>query len=152
VRAIRCSARWTWSNAGEPTKNVAILRSSPSSEPPPWLGEVYERRRHRTIRLVELSIAALTRAGKRTSLAAIARASKTVDPNEPDGISESAIVHNEEAYALYRQHAEHKRAAQRKPSAEPRAPTTDACRIHVTPAVIVAALVSGNCTRVKPNS
>jgi hypothetical protein len=51
---------------------VATSRSSPSSEPPAWLGEVYGRRRRRTLRLVELSIAALTRADERASLARLA--------------------------------------------------------------------------------
>jgi hypothetical protein len=55
-----------------------------------------------------LSIAALTRSGERASLAAIARVSKTVDAQEPEGISESAILHNDEAYALYRQHTPNK--------------------------------------------
>lgn len=96
-------------------KNVATSRSrsSPSSEPPAWLRAVYERRRRRTVRLVRLSIAALERAGKPTSLAALARISKTVDPEEPDGVSESAILHNEEAYALYRQHTPSKLPRQR---------------------------------------
>jgi hypothetical protein len=88
-------------------------RSSPASEPPPWLRAVYDRRRRRTVRLVRLSIAALERAGKPISLAALARTSKTVDPAEPAGVSESAILHNEEAYALYRQHAPSKRPRRR---------------------------------------
>jgi hypothetical protein len=113
-------------------KNVATSRSSRSSEPPTWLGDVYERRRRRTVRLVELSIAALTRAGERASLATIARASKTVDPEEPDGVSESAILHNEEAYALYRRQAEHKPQTHRKPSPERRTNTSDNNRIHVS--------------------
>jgi hypothetical protein len=36
-----------------------------------------------------------------------------VDPEEPDGVSESAILHNEEACALYRRHAPSKRPRQR---------------------------------------
>jgi hypothetical protein len=99
-------------------KPVAASRSSRSSEPPAWLGEVYEHRRRRTVRLVELSIAALLQAGERASLAAIARISKKVDPREPDGISESAILHNDEAYVLYRQHAQNKGHRQRKRSAQ----------------------------------
>jgi hypothetical protein len=97
-------------------KNVAISRSSRSSEPPAWLGEVYERRRRRTVRLVELSIATLERAGEKPSLAAIARVSKTVDPKEPKGISESAILHNQEAFALYGQHADRHRRPSPKPA------------------------------------
>jgi len=67
---------------------------------------------------VGLSVAALTHAGERPSLAAIARVSKTIDPADPHGVSESAILHNEAAYALYRQHAEYKRRMQRKQSAQ----------------------------------
>src|SRR5262249_40946592 len=120
VPAIRCCARWTWSNAGETMKNVAVSRSSPSSEPPAWLGEVYERRRQRTVRLVQLSIAALPRAGERPSLSAIARASKTIDPSEPRGSSENAILHNEAAYALYRQRTARKRQTPGGPSSKRR--------------------------------
>jgi hypothetical protein len=92
---------------------------------------VYERRRRRTVRLVELSISALQRAGKRTSLAAVARISKTVDPEEPKGISESAILHNEEAYALYHQHADHKRQTVRKLSPNRRIDIGDETRIGI---------------------
>jgi hypothetical protein len=112
-------------------KNVATSPSFRSSEPPVWLGEVYQRRRRRTVRLVELSIAALTRAGQRASIAAIARTSKTVDPQEPDGISESAILHNDEAYALYRRHAEHQPQTHRQPSPGRRTNTSDNNRIRV---------------------
>ena len=113
-------------------KNVAISRSSRSSEPPTWLGEVYERRRRRTVRLVELSITVLTGAGERVSLAAVARVSKTVDPADPDGISESAILHNEEAYLLYRQRAQGKRRAQRSGAAALHKGTSGDSRICVS--------------------
>jgi hypothetical protein len=112
-------------------KNVANSRSSRSSEPPAWLGEVYERRRRRTIRLVELSITELTAAGERVSLAAIARVSKTIDPEEPTGISESAILHNEEAFALYHRHADHKRPTVRKLSPNRRIDIGDETRIGI---------------------
>ena len=112
--------------------NVAISRSSRSSEPPTWLGEVYERRRRRTVRLVELSIAALTSAGERVSLAAVARVSKTVDSADPDGISESAILHNEDAYALYREHAKHRRQTHPKPLAQRRTNAPDDNQIRVS--------------------
>jgi len=79
-----------------------------------------------------LSIAVLTRAGERVSLAAIARVSKTVDPADPDGISESAILHNEEAYALYRQHAQGKRRAQRNGAAALHMGTSGDSRICVS--------------------
>jgi hypothetical protein len=93
---------------------------------------VYERRRRRTVRLAELTIATLERAGDRPSLAAIARTSKTVDPTDPDGVSESAILHNEEAYALYRQHADRKRQTARKPSPNRRIDLGDDSRIRVS--------------------
>jgi hypothetical protein len=64
---------------------VATSRSSRSSESPAWLRAVYQRRRHRTVRLVELSIAALTRVGERASLAAIARTSVKGQRELPDG-------------------------------------------------------------------
>jgi len=99
-------------------KNVAPSRSSQSSDPPVWLGQVYDRRRRRTVRLVQLSIAALTHAGERPSLSAIARVSKTIDPAEPRGVSESAILHNEAAYELYRQQSERKRQNTRRPSSK----------------------------------
>jgi hypothetical protein len=111
---------------------VDTSRSSRSSEPPPWLGEVYERRRRRTVHLVELSIGALSRAGARVSLAAIARVSKTVDPADPDGISESAIVHNDEAYAIYSQHAERKRQTKQQASAGRRTTTYGNGHIRVS--------------------
>ena len=72
------------------------------------------------MRLVELSIAALTTAGERASLAAISRTSKTIDPSDPDGISESAILHNDAAYALYLQHAQCKRHRKPKQATEHR--------------------------------
>jgi hypothetical protein len=112
---------------------VAISRSSQSSEPPAWLRAVYERRRRRTVRLVELSIAALKRAGKPSSLAAIAGISQTVDPAEPDGVSASGILHNEEAYALYRQHAEPKRRPPRRTPSNARTDVSDDTRVRVKP-------------------
>ena len=111
---------------------MATSRSSRSSEAPVWLGEVYERRRRRTVRLVELSIASLKQTGAKPSLAAIARASKTVDPAEPRGISESAILHNEEAYALYRQHTDHKRHTPKTSSSSPRSEAGAHNRVRVS--------------------
>jgi hypothetical protein len=79
-----------------------------------------------------LSITALQRAGERASLAAIARVSKTVDPQEPDGVSESAILHNDEAYALYRQHAGRRRRPVRKSSPIRRIEVGDDNRIRAS--------------------
>jgi hypothetical protein len=114
-------------------KHAAISRCSPSSEPPAWLSKVYERRRRRTVRLVELSIAALTRVGERASLAAIARVSKTIDPADPGGISESAILHNEGAYALYRRHADRVRASAQARSTNDRIEIGNGNPIRVSP-------------------
>src|SRR5579859_3566124 len=111
---------------------MAISRSSPSSEPPAWLEDVYERRRRRTLRLVELSMAALVGKGESASLAAIARTSKTVDPAEPHGVSESAILHNEQAYALYRQHTDRKRRPARARSTNDRFEIGNGRPIRVT--------------------
>ncbi len=90
------------------------------------------RRRRRTVRPVELSIAALTSAAERAQLAAIVRVSKTADTADPDDISESPIPHNDEAYAVYRWHAEHKPQAHRKPSPERRTNTADNNRIRAS--------------------
>src|SRR5262249_32045862 len=106
-------------------------RSSPSSEPRAWLQDVYERRRRRTVRFVGLSVAALTTAGERASLAAIARTSKTIDPSDPDGVSESAILHNEEAYALYQQHAARPRQTRQNPPATRHTNAADGNRIRM---------------------
>jgi hypothetical protein len=62
-------------------------------------------RRHR-LRFELVSVTGRSRGNVGAFLAALARVSKTVDPTEPPGVSESAILHNEEAYALYRQRAE----------------------------------------------
>jgi hypothetical protein len=77
-------------------------------------------------------MAALLRAGERPSLAAIARISKTIDPAEPRGISESAVLHNEEAYGLHRQHAQQERNMQRKPSPEHRTNILEDGPVHVS--------------------
>jgi hypothetical protein len=72
----------------------------------------------------------LTRAGERVSLAAIARVSKAIDSTDPDGTSESAILHNEEAYALYRPYAQPKRHRERNRTSERR--TNIDGRLHVS--------------------
>lgn len=112
-------------------KNVVISHSFRSSEPPAWLRDVYDRRRRRTVRLIQLSIAALQNDGKRISLAALARVSRTIDPAEPTGVSESAILHNEEAYALYRQHVDRKRRPARPRSPIGRSDTGEDNRLRV---------------------
>jgi hypothetical protein len=73
-------------------------------EPHPWLEEkVYAKLRQRTIDLVRQSVDALLKDKQRVSLATVAAKSKELDP-EHRGISESAILDNQEARAYYEQH------------------------------------------------
>jgi hypothetical protein len=78
--------------------------ASSSSSAPAWLAEkVYAPKRQRTITLVTQSVDTLRASQQRVSLAAIAATSKRLDP-EGRGISESAILDNQEARAYYEQH------------------------------------------------
>lgn len=88
-----------------------MLPTLPSSEPtaPAWLTEqVYLPKRQRTIDLVHQSVEALRGAKARISLASIAAKSKELDPTGA-GISESAILTNEDARVYYEQHRSWKR-------------------------------------------
>src|SRR5256714_3474165 len=77
---------------------------SSKSEPHPWLEEkVYARLRQRTVDLVKQSVDALSLDKRRISLATVAAKSKELDPDHR-GISESAILDNQEARAYYEQH------------------------------------------------
>jgi hypothetical protein len=80
-------------------------RSAPESQAAhPWLEtSVYEPLRQRTVQLVKQSIDALRLASQRISLSTVATKSKEVDP-EHRGISESAILDNQEARAYYEQY------------------------------------------------
>jgi hypothetical protein len=75
-------------------------------EPHPWLEEkVYARMRHRTVNLVTRSIDALRKGKQRVSLATVTAKSKELDTEgNGKGISESAILDNQEARAYYEQH------------------------------------------------
>jgi len=74
------------------------------SEPHPWLEEkVYARLRQRTVDLVKQSVNQLRLDKQRISLVTIAAKSKELDP-EHRGISESAILDNQEARSYYEQH------------------------------------------------
>jgi hypothetical protein len=76
----------------------------PKNEPHPWLEEkVYARLRQRTGDLVKRSVDAHRKDKRCVSLATIAAKSKELDP-EHRGISESAILGNQEARAYYEQH------------------------------------------------
>ena len=73
-------------------------------EPHPWLQEkVYQPLRQRTIALVRRAVDALLKDKQRISLATVAAKSKEVDP-EHRGVSESAILDNQEARGYYEQH------------------------------------------------
>jgi hypothetical protein len=82
----------------------SISALKPSSDAPLWLQEqVYMPKRQRTIDLVYQSVDALRKDKQRVSLVTIAAKSKELDP-EHRGISESAILDNQEARAYYEQH------------------------------------------------
>jgi hypothetical protein len=68
----------------------------------PWLEEkVYAKLRQRTIDLVKRSVDALLKNKQRVSLSTVVAKSKEFDEK---GISESAILDNQEARAYYEQH------------------------------------------------
>jgi len=88
---------------------------NPESDAPVWLQEqVYTPKRQRTIDLVQQSIDTLRKGRQRVSLATVAAKSKELDL-EHRGVSESAILDNQEARAYYEQHrtwqGNHKRRA-----------------------------------------
>jgi hypothetical protein len=86
-------------------------------EPHPWLEErVYAKLRQRTIDLVRQSVDALLKDKQRISLSTVVAKSKELDTEgNGKGISESAILDNQEARAYYEQHrswqGNHKRRA-----------------------------------------
>jgi hypothetical protein len=75
-------------------------------EPHPWLEEkVYAKLRQRTVDLVKQSVDALRKDKQRISLATVAAKSKKLDvEGDGKGISESAILDNQEARVYYEQH------------------------------------------------
>jgi hypothetical protein len=87
--------------------------TSKSSVPPrdrPWLKEkVYDLKRSRTLEFVKNSVAALLKDRKSVSLAALSARSKAIDP-DGRGISESAILKNQEARTYYEQHRSWRKA------------------------------------------
>jgi hypothetical protein len=83
-------------------------------EPHPWLEEqVYSKLRQRTVDLVKQSIDALCKDKQRISLATVAAKSKELDA-EHRGISESAILDNQEARAYYEQHRSWRGSARKR--------------------------------------
>lgn len=80
----------------------------------PWLEEkVYAPSRQRTIDLVRRSVDALLKDKQRVSLATVAAKSKELDL-EHRGISESAVLDNQEASAYYKQHRSWKGSSTRR--------------------------------------
>lgn len=89
----------------EKTRSEPFLSvSKPESDAPVWLQEqVYMPKRQRTIDLVHQSVDALRNDKQRVSLATVAAKSKELDA-EHQGVSEGAILDNQEARAYYEQH------------------------------------------------
>jgi hypothetical protein len=94
---------------------ISASTSSPQLEVRPWLKEkVYEPKRRRTVELVKRSVDALLKERKRVSLATLCARSKEVDP-DGRGVSESAILKNEDARTYYLQHRSWKAVPRKHP-------------------------------------
>jgi hypothetical protein len=88
-----------------------ISRSNRQLEDRPWLKEkVYDPKRRRTVDLVARSVDSLMKDRSAVSLAALSARSKEIDPDRK-GISEAAILKNEEARICYEQHRSWKAAS-----------------------------------------
>ncbi len=85
-------------------RKLSLSVSKPDSDAPLWLQErVYMPKRQHTIDLVRQSVDVLRKDKQRVSLATVAAKSKELDPDHR-GVSESAILDNQEARAYYEQH------------------------------------------------
>ncbi len=94
----------------------SISTSKRENDAPLWLQEqVYAPKKQRTIDLVKRSIEGLLKEGQAISLASIAAISKTIDATG-QGVSESAVLNNEEARSLYEQHRTWKGPLRRSPN------------------------------------
>ncbi len=88
-----------------------------SPEDRPWLKEkVYGPKRRRTVELVKKSVDSLVNDRGRISLSALSARSKEIDP-DGRGVSETAILNNEEARVYYEQHRSWKVGARNRPRA-----------------------------------
>jgi hypothetical protein len=87
-----------------PPRSTSIPSAAPSRHSArDWLeAAVYDKKRRRTSDLVRLTIETITmgKEGMRVSLTTIATVSKEIDP-ESRGVSESAILNNPAAHALW---------------------------------------------------
>jgi hypothetical protein len=84
-------------------------RSTLPSKDRSWLKEVYDLKRSRTVELVKSSVDSLMQDRKRVSLATLSARSKEID-RAGSGISESAILKNQEARIYYEQHRSWRKA------------------------------------------
>ena len=101
------------------------------NEPHPWLEEkIYARLRQRTIDLVKHSVDTLCKNKQRVSLATVAAKSKELDPDHR-GISESAILDNQEARAYYEQYRSWRGSSRKR--AKPLAVAPSASSVVVKP-------------------
>lgn|GEM_PF-3239363 len=79
------------------------IRVEPGKRPAEWLREkVYEPKKARTLDLVKRAVQALLETGHQVSLAAVARKTKEID-QAGLGVSESAVLTTQDAYAHYEQ-------------------------------------------------
>src|SRR5258708_38122603 len=91
-----------------------LNRENADPEPYPWLEEkVYAKLRQRTVDLVKQSVDALCKDKQRVSLATVAAKSRELD-TEHRGISESAILDNQEARAYYEQYRSWRGASRKR--------------------------------------
>jgi hypothetical protein len=92
------------------------------TEDRPWLREkVYAPKRQRTVEVVKRAVDCLLKDKQQVSLASLAARSKELDP-EGRGISESAILNNEEARQYYEQHRAWKGKSRKRPTRSKDAP------------------------------
>jgi len=102
-------------------KRIEKTRSEPStsalkpeSDAPVWLQEqVYMPKRQHTINLVHQSVDALRKDKQRVSLATVVAKSKELDLDHR-GVSESAILNNQEARTYYEQHRSWRGASRKR--------------------------------------
>ena len=96
------------------------------TEDRPWLIEkVYAPKRQRTVEVVKRAVDCLLKDKQQVSLSSLAARSKELDP-EGRGISESAILNNEEARQYYEQHRAWKGKSRKRPTLSKDAPENTA--------------------------
>ena len=92
------------------------------TEDRPWLREkVYAPKRQRTVEVVKRAVDCLLKDKQQVSLASLAARSRELDP-EGRGISESAILNNEEARQHYEEHRAWKGKSRKRPARSKDAP------------------------------